>query len=107
MGGRAGHRRPGCAASGCRRSATWPTVPPDVLETAVGRAHGRQLAELARGVDDRPVEPDREVKSVSHEETYPVDLYDRAELAPGDRANGRLRGEPACAGPGWRAAPSP
>jgi DNA polymerase-4 len=51
-----------------------------VLESAVGRAHGRQLAQLARGVDDRPVEPDRAVKSVSHEETYAVDLYDRAEL---------------------------
>jgi DNA polymerase-4 len=55
-------------------------VPRDVLETAVGRAHGRQLAQLARGVDERPVEPDRAVKSVSHEETYAVDLYDRAEL---------------------------
>jgi DNA polymerase-4 len=55
-------------------------IPPDVLEAAVGRAHGRQLAQLARGVDDRPVEPDRAVKSVSHEETYAVDLYDRDEL---------------------------
>ncbi len=55
-------------------------VPPAVLETAVGRAHGRQLGQLARGVDDRAVDPDRAVKSVSHEETYPTDLYDRAEL---------------------------
>jgi DNA polymerase-4 len=55
-------------------------VPPGLLETAVGRAHGRQLGELARGVDERSVDPDRAVKSVSHEETYPVDVYDRAEL---------------------------
>ncbi len=55
-------------------------VPVGVLERAVGRAHGRQLGELARGVDERTVEPDRAVKSVSHEETYPFDLYDRAEL---------------------------
>ncbi len=55
-------------------------VPAGVLERALGRAHGRQLEQLARGVDERSVEPDRAVKSVSHEETYPVDLYDRAEL---------------------------
>jgi DNA polymerase-4 len=55
-------------------------VPPDVLEAAVGRAHGRHLAELSRVLDDRPVEPDREVKSVSHEETYAVDVFDRSQL---------------------------
>ena len=47
-----------------------------VLERAVGRAHGRHLAALARGIDDRGVEPDRAVKSVSHEETYPADRRD-------------------------------
>ncbi len=51
-------------------------VDPLVLERAVGRAHGRHLAALARGVDERGVEPDREVKSVSHEETYPSDRRD-------------------------------
>jgi DNA polymerase-4 len=55
-------------------------VPTSVLETTVGGAHGRHLAELARGIDDRAVEPNREVKSVSHEETYPVDVFDRGEL---------------------------
>ena len=64
----------------------------------MGRAHGRQLGQLARGIDDRPVEPDRAIKSVSHEETYPVDLYDRARVAPGDRENGRLGGQPAAPG---------
>jgi DNA polymerase-4 len=56
------------------------TVPPEVLEATLGGAHGRQLGDLARGVDDRGVEPDREVKSVSHEETYPDDVFDRDEL---------------------------
>jgi DNA polymerase IV len=51
-------------------------VPGDALETALGRANGAQLGRLARGLDDRPVEPDREIKSVSHEETYPADRYD-------------------------------
>ena len=55
-------------------------VPADVLEAAVGRAHGSHLGRLAHGIDERSVEPDREVKSVSHEETYPVDRYDRREL---------------------------
>ena len=47
-----------------------------VIETAVGRANGSHLARLARGIDDRAVEPHREVKSVSHEETYATDRRD-------------------------------
>jgi DNA polymerase-4 len=71
-------------------------VPPEVLETTVGGAHGRHLAELARGVDERAVEPNREVKSVSHEETYPVDIFDREELGRelvrmADAVAGRMR----------------
>jgi DNA polymerase-4 len=55
-------------------------VPAEALETALGRANGAHLGRLARGLDDRPVEPDREIKSVSHEETYPVDRYDADDL---------------------------
>ena len=51
-------------------------VDSSVIETAVGRANGAHLARLARGIDDRAVEPHREVKSVSHEETYATDRRD-------------------------------
>lgn len=55
-------------------------VPLDSLEQALGSAHGRHLHELAWARDSRRVEPNRDVKSIGHEETYPSDLYDRADL---------------------------
>ncbi len=50
------------------------------LVALVGRAHGGGLYALARAEDDRPVVPDREAKSVSHEETFERDLTDLAVL---------------------------
>ena len=52
------------------------TLPAATLEGAVGKAAGSHLLRLANGVDDRMVEPDREVKSISHEETYAIDRVD-------------------------------
>jgi DNA polymerase-4 len=52
---------------------------PDLVALA-GRAHGGGLYALARAEDDRPVVADREVKSVSHEETFERDLTDLAVL---------------------------
>jgi len=49
-------------------------------ERILGRAAGRQLHALARGEDVRPVEADRQVKSVGHEETFPRDLHDHDGL---------------------------
>lgn len=37
-------------------------------------SHGQRLYELARGIDNRPVNPNRIRKSISVEETYPKDL---------------------------------
>jgi DNA polymerase-4 len=55
-------------------------VPAETLGGAVGRAHGRHLHQLALGIDDRRVEPDRAVKSVGHEETYATDHFDAGTL---------------------------
>jgi DNA polymerase-4 len=52
---------------------------PDLV-ALVGKAHGTGLYALARAEDDRAVVPDREVKSVSHEETFERDLTDLAVL---------------------------
>ena len=56
------------------------TVPLATLVGSLGQALGAHLHELANGRDPRPVEPDREVKSVSHEETYAVDHVEREAL---------------------------
>lgn len=41
---------------------------------------GPGLVQRARGVDDSPVRPERDVKSVSHEHTFAHDVRERAEV---------------------------
>jgi DNA polymerase-4 len=55
-------------------------VPRDTLVTALGPAVGQHLHDLSWGRDIRLVEPEREVKSVSHEETYATDHVDHQPL---------------------------
>ena len=43
------------------------------LQEKLGSALGAQVYNLARGIDDRPVEPWTDVQSVSHEITFPED----------------------------------
>jgi len=56
--------------------AAWPAAD---LEQRFG-AWGADLARHARGIDDRPVETEREAKSISKETTFARDVSDRAEL---------------------------
>jgi DNA polymerase-4 len=71
-------------------------LPEASLVDALGKAHGHQLHELACGRDDRPVEPDRETKSIGQEETFPRDVADKEALGRevrrmAERVGARLR----------------
>jgi len=46
----------------------------------IGKTHAQALIDLAYARDDRPVEPDRETKSISVEDTFETDLVSREEL---------------------------
>ncbi|WP_240109286.1 DNA polymerase IV [Streptomyces sp. MUM 203J] len=52
----------------------------DELVRLLGRAHGTSLYAMALGYDDRPVVAERDAKSVSVEDTFDVDLHDRARV---------------------------
>jgi DNA polymerase IV len=72
-------------------------VPRQTLVASLGQALGNHLHELAHGHDPRPVEPQRDVKSVSHEETYAFDHVEHGPLRAeavrmADAVAGRLRG---------------
>jgi DNA polymerase-4 len=67
----------------------------DALWRAFGK-HGKSMLARASGLDDRPVVPNREEKSISAEETYATDIRGAAELTVqllrlADRAATRLR----------------
>ncbi|MFT4165180.1 MAG: DNA polymerase IV [Microlunatus sp.] len=55
-------------------------IPVVELAQVIGKAHAQGLADLAYARDDRPVEPERETKSISVEDTFETDLVDRATL---------------------------
>lgn len=43
---------------------------------------GHFYYQIARGIDERPVRPDREIKSLAAEDTFPVDLTTLEEMVP-------------------------
>ncbi len=66
------------------------------LIAVIGKAHGSHLHRLAWAIDDRPVEVDRALKSIGHEETFSTDRHTHAELRAelvrlADAVAGRLR----------------
>jgi DNA polymerase-4 len=78
-------------------------------DAAVWRAfgkHGKAMRARAAGIDERPVVPDREEKSISAEETFRADIHEAAELERqlgqlADRTASRLRAHALAAGTVW------
>lgn len=64
---------------GIRTVAELAEIDPLLLARRYGKI-GERLANLARGIDDRPVQPDRETKSISAETTFSRDTADVALL---------------------------
>ena len=80
VGRRSGDADAARSGSACAPSATWPQIDLAALVAAVGAAHGRHLHDLSWARDDRPVESDRETKSIGHEETFAHDRHTHDEL---------------------------
>ncbi len=65
---------------GVVRVADLHVVDRTALQSTLGANQAGHLLALAVGDDDRPVEPEREAKSIGHEETYPHDKHTAVEL---------------------------
>ncbi len=88
---------PGVQAAGIRTFGDLRRADEQTLWRAFGK-HGKTMRERAAGIDDRPVVASAAEKSISAEETFPVDLRDPRELraqllSVADRAAGRLRAQ--------------
>jgi DNA polymerase-4 len=66
-------------ARGIERLVDVRGISPDDLRAAVG-SHAEWLQRLALGIDDRPVHPNREVKSSGSERTYAEDLTESEHI---------------------------
>jgi DNA polymerase IV len=67
-------------SGGIRTAGELAKADPSALAAIVGARQVRSLVERAMGVDDSPVETDRELKSISEEETFQRDESDRRVL---------------------------
>jgi DNA polymerase IV len=93
---------PTVLAAGIRTFGDARTADEAVLWRAFGK-HGKSMRDRAAGLDDRPVEPLREEKSISAEETFETDIRAAARLsaqlkALADRTASRLRAQKLLAG---------
>lgn len=83
------------AKLGIRTIGQFAAADPNLLERHIGR-DVYDLQRLARGLDDRPVVPDQQIKSVGNEETFDQDLYQWDEIEKqlllfADKVGWRLR----------------
>ena len=83
------------ARLGVRTIGDLSRLPPEMLEKRFGK-HGIHLHLLSRGIDERDVEPVREVKSIGGEETFAedilhVDVIKRELLSLATRVSRRMR----------------
>jgi DNA polymerase-4 len=93
---------PAAHAAGIRSFGDLRLADDEAVWRAFGK-HGKSMRERACGVDDRPVEPNREEKSISAEETFATDIRGIVPLAVqllrlADRAASRLRAQGLAAG---------
>ena len=65
---------------GVRTVAELRAVPEPTLVSSFGRAAGAQFWCLARGIDERRVDPAQSVRSIGHEETFSRDLTEPGDL---------------------------
>jgi DNA polymerase-4 len=93
---------PGVHAAGIRTFGDLRRAEDAALWRAFGK-HGKTMRDRASGIDDRAVEPDREEKSISAEETFATDLRGAGPLTVqllhlADRTAARLRAHELIAG---------
>ncbi len=65
---------------GVRTVGDLAALPEATIISALGAGQGAHLHALAWNRDEREVEPERQVKSIGHEETFPTDVVERAVL---------------------------
>jgi DNA polymerase-4 len=93
---------PAVHAAGIRTFGDLRLADDQTLWRAFGK-HAMIMRDRAAGLDDRPVQADREEKSISAEETFAIDIRDPAELKRqlvhlADRTASRLRAHDLAAG---------
>jgi len=93
---------PGVMAAGIHTFGDLRRADDETAWRAFGK-HGKAMRDRAAGIDDRPVEPNREEKSISAEETFAVDIRAIGELEReltrlADRTATRLRAHTLAAG---------